>query len=114
MMDTAFTLAYGAVEGNQLKQTSRQPAASAASRPARARPARPAKQKRQAPIFAGPRFYIGADNVVYGPGDKPVMPHDVTEHIVDKRGEHGDLGKIVWADGSTGLPKGLQLEITLS
>jgi hypothetical protein len=32
-----------------------------------------------------------------------VMPADVTDTIIDLRGEHGDLGGIIWADDSTGV-----------
>jgi hypothetical protein len=43
-------------------------------------------------------------------GDR-IMPADVAGILVDKRGQSGDLATITWADDSTGIPKGLQLDI---
>jgi hypothetical protein len=42
------------------------------------------------------------------------MPTEVMDFIVDLRGEHGDIGRIVWADDSTGIPRGMQLDITIA
>ena len=45
-----------------------------------------------------------------GGGDR-IMPGHVNSAIFDMRGESGDPGAIVWADGSRGV-RGLRLDIS--
>lgn len=42
-----------------------------------------------------------------------ILPSQVNDTLFDLRGELGDLGAIIWADGSMGT-RGLQLEISAS
>lgn len=55
-------------------------------------------------------YWIDKDGIACGPGGKQIAASDVIGTIYDLRGEKGDLGAIVWADGKTGV-SGLQLDI---
>lgn len=110
MMETTFTLVYGGVAGGSMAK--RSPASP--RRSARA-PAPAVKAKRQAPVKPrppGPEFYIDRQGVARKAGGDPIVPCEVLGFLVDQRGEHGDLGTIQWADGSRGIPRGLQLDIS--
>ena len=77
--------------------------------------ASPATASSAAPAFVKPKpsypFIIDEHGYVRDKKGKQVLPTQVTDMIVDLRGEGGDLREIVWADGSTGL-NGADLTIT--
>jgi len=58
-------------------------------------------------------FYIDADGFARrgSPDGERIMPGHVTGAIYDMRGESGDPGAIIWADGSRGV-RGLQIDIS--
>lgn len=55
-------------------------------------------------------FYIDKEGVARGQGGKQILASDVIGVIYDLRGDKGDLGTIMWADGKMGV-SGVQLEI---
>jgi hypothetical protein len=57
-------------------------------------------------------FYIDTEGYARRKGGERIMPHDVQE-IADMRGETGDLGAVVWADGSQGAQHYEHLVVTL-
>lgn len=77
-------------------------------------PPAPAKPALLALVPKAPdhKFYIDRSGYARNQKGEQIMPHDVTadEVLYDWRGETGDLGAIVWADGTQGV-LGLQLEI---
>lgn len=82
--------------------------AAAAMQPASApEPPRPPAKPR-------PPFVIDLQGHARNERGEPVLPEDVNDIMVDERGELGDLAAIVWADGTTGIPKGMQLDISTS
>lgn len=92
MLERAFAVVY---RGEPVKPN-----------PVVAKPAKPRKAKAEYP------FYIDRSNYARRAGGAQIMPHDVpSDHaIYDLRGE-GDLGAIVWADGSQGVT-GLTVDIS--
>jgi hypothetical protein len=129
MMETTFTIVYGAAGKASTPRATRR-AAPAARRPARAaakkpkalkgaapaarRPARAAAKKPKALKGAGPAFFIDRQHFARRRGGERIVPGDVAGILVDKRGMNGDLAAIIWADDSTGIPRGLQLDIGVS
>lgn len=106
MMAIAFITLYGAA-GVAKPNSSVSPKAPARlKRSASRRPAPPKPLK-----GPGPAFYIDREGFARRTGGDRIMPGQIAGMLVDQRGEHGDLGAIVWADGSRGIPKGLQLDI---
>jgi len=57
------------------------------------------------------RCFIDRDGYARGPTGERIRPNQVTGRLYDQRGEDGDLGAIIWADGSTGV-LGMQLDIS--
>ena len=78
------------------------------SPPAAASSATPVPAKPKAPSYP---FIIDEHGYVRDKKGKQVLPSQVTDAIVDLRGELGDLREIIWADGSQGL-NGADLTIT--
>lgn len=111
MMNTAFTLAYGAAEEMPMAPVAR-PAAAKRSRPAPARsaPRRPRAEAKPRP--PGPEFFIDKEHYARRAGGDRINHGEVLGLLVDLRGESGDLGKITWADGTVGISRGVQLDIT--
>lgn len=70
-------------------------------------PAAPAPKSAQP---GKPPFYIDTAGHARRANGEAVMPAHVTDTLFDMRGEHGDLGAIVWADGSRGV-RGLTVDI---
>ena len=58
-------------------------------------------------------FYIDKEGMARNKKGDRIMPGDVSDFIVDLRGETGDLDAIVWADDSSGLPRDRSLDVTL-
>lgn len=110
MMEKAFTMAYG---GTRVAPAQKPAAAKKPSARSKARP-QAASRKPAPPVTAGPAFFIDRQNIARRRGGHRIMPHDVAGILVDKRGVNGDLATITWADGSTGIPKGLQLDIGIA
>jgi hypothetical protein len=83
------------------------PAAAAAAQPPA--PAKPQLVRTVEP----PRFFIDhAGHARHAPSMDPINPEQIgDEPLFDDRGELGDLGSIVWADGRRGV-LGLRLNIS--
>jgi hypothetical protein len=58
-------------------------------------------------------FYIDTEGYARRKGGERVLPADVPGEIADMRGETGDLGAVVWADGSQGAQHYEHLVVTL-
>jgi len=58
-------------------------------------------------------FYIDKEGMARNKKGDRIMPGEVSDFIVDLRGETGDLDAIVWADNSVGLPRDRSLDVTL-
>jgi hypothetical protein len=58
-------------------------------------------------------FYIDTEGYARRKGGERVLPADVPGEIADMRGETGDLGAVVWADGSQGAQHYEDLVVTL-
>lgn len=60
-----------------------------------------------------PRFFIDVHGFARkDPSGDQILPHEIGgDTLFDDRGEFGDLGSIVWADGSQGV-MGLQIDIS--
>jgi hypothetical protein len=110
LMSMGLDLVYGSTSERSMKPQRTVPPA--ALRPA-AKAGAQSRPKRGKLSPAGPRFYIDRDHRAKNWKGEPINPDDVMDHLVDLRGEKGDLAKIVWADGSTGIPRGKQINITL-
>jgi hypothetical protein len=77
-------------------------------------PAAPAPQKPQlVRVVEPPRFFIDhAGAARHAPSMEPINPEQIgDEPLFDDRGEFGELGSIVWADGRRGV-LGLRLNIS--
>lgn len=115
MCANAFDVVYGA----EILFGSRAPApATTAPRKAakmapksKRKAARPAPPKVHGPT--GPEYFIDRQGFAKRRGGERVMPREVVGHLVDLRGEKGDIGRITWSDDSVGIPRGLQLDITI-
>jgi len=85
------------------------PAASATSAVASSAPPKPQLVR----VVEPPRFFIDfAGAARHAPSMEAINPEQVAgETLFDDRGEHGDLGSILWADGRRGV-LGLQLSIS--
>jgi len=106
MMAMAFDVAYGPADAageGDLAQIRRLASAGA--------PLIAAAPKK--PLPRPPRFYVDRDGYARKePGNVQIMPHDLNgDTLFDDRGEHGDLGAIVWADGTQGV-LGLTVDIS--
>ncbi len=117
MAANAFDVVYGAARA--LPSPASAPRAGAApKRPARRKPARkPARSRPKPPKPlgpTGPSFFIDRQGFARKRGGERIMPAEVLDHIVDLRGEKGDLGAITWADDTAGIPRGLQLDVTIA
>lgn len=125
-MDTVYGAPDGAIELPDFLGSQPQGETAPAAKPAAAAPAKPEPLRvvRVAPI---PRFFIGLDSRalrnfrVDGAGaleileePEPLFAHEINgDTLFDDRGEHGDLGSIIWADGSRGvLGKRLNISAT--
>jgi len=112
MASNAFDVVYGAAAARTLGAPSRpapkRPARKATKKASRRKPARP---KPLGPT--GPAFFIDRQGFARKRGGERIMPAEVLDHIVDLRGESGDLGAITWSDDSAGIPRGLQLDVTI-
>lgn len=66
-------------------------------------------------LVEAPRFFIDhAGAARRAPSMEPINPDELNgQPLFDDRGEYGDLGSILWADGRRGV-LGLQLEISAS
>jgi hypothetical protein len=102
MMAMAFDVAYGAVGeiqyGGPVAPPTREPGAMGEVAMSR-------------PQASPPEFRINCLGYALGPAGDRIMPKDVVGRLYDERGETGDLGAIIWADGSTGV-LGLTLDIS--
>lgn len=109
MMATAFTVLYGGPAGGGMTRAAALARRSSSRKPTK-RGAKPARPQRKAPIGAGPEFYIDKQGFARRAGGDRILAGDVTEILVDQRGEHGDLGSIIWADDTRGT-RGHSLDI---
>lgn len=109
MARQAFDVVYGTTKAAPVKANSRParrpPPKKKAARP-KVRPPRPLGD-------TGPMFFIDRQGYARRRGGDRIMPDQVLDHLVDLRGERGDLAAIVWADDSAGIPRGVQLDITI-
>ena len=89
-----------------------QPAGQGAPFPPVASPA-PIPPPRLVRVVEPPRFFIDRDGVARrAPSNEPINPEQVGDDpLFDDRGEMGDLGSILWADGRRGV-LGLRLNIS--
>ena len=108
MMARAFDVVYG-VAGALPRTASPTPAPKRS--PKKAGRPRPRAPKPLGPT--GPAFFIDRQGFARRAGGDRIMPDEVIDFIVDLRGETGDLAAIVWSDGSCGVPRGKQLDITI-
>lgn len=78
-----------------------------------AQAAAPAPPKPAVRLVEPPRFFIDRDGFArQAPSMEPITAGQLGgDTIFDDRGEFGDLGSIVWADGSRGV-LGLQISIS--
>lgn len=110
MMNNAFDVVYGGASGGSMSR-----AQAPARSPARKRPAKKARPsaapKKPKLVQPGPQFFIDRQGIARRAGGERIMPSDCAGILVDKRGESGDLARITWADDTTGIPRGLQLDI---
>lgn len=112
MASNAFDVVYGTAKGGSMSPA----APNAAPRRPVKKSARKAQRRPSAPKPlgpTGPAFFIDRQGFARKRGGDRIMPGEVLEHIVDLRGEKGDLGAITWSDDSCGIPRGLQLDITI-
>lgn len=108
MMATAFDVAYG-VGGEDLSWVKFTTLVGTKALPGLA----DVKPEPPKPLAKpGPQFIIDEQGFARSQDGAQVNPGDVADVIYDKRGEQGDLGAIIWADGSRGV-KGHHLEIAL-
>jgi hypothetical protein len=108
MMEKAFTVTYGVPPGGASSPAPRAPIAVApTSTASKRRPKAP-------PLRIEPAFYIDKQGMARKRGGERVMPAEVAGILVDQRGMTGDLGTITWSDDSQGIPKGLQLDISVA
>jgi hypothetical protein len=104
LMTRAFDVVYeGDGDTVELPPFIERPVAAAPA----ATPAPAAPVSRALPVYP---FYIDHDGRALRGDGAPVMPGQVLDQIFDLRGESGDLGSIVWADGSRGV-LGITLDI---
>ena len=96
MMGDALNMAFPLADGEEPK-------------PKRGRPANKTKAAK-----VDPPFYIDKHGYARRAGGDRVIAKEVAGYVVDQRGENGDLGAIVWGDDTRGIPKGMQLDITIS
>lgn len=106
LMSQAFTLAYGATSGGAMR-SSTQSEPTAKSGKAKPRPPR-AKAPLTKPEH---QFTIDRQGMARDHKGDRILPEDVNDTIYDERGQMGDLAAIEWADGTRGIPKGMQLDI---
>jgi hypothetical protein len=113
MMSNAFDVVYGAGAGGSMRQSSpalalpkRSPSGKAAKKARR-----PAAPKPLGPT--GPAFFVDKQNFARKRGGDRIMPGEIMDFLVDLRGERGDLATITWSDGSQGIPRGMQIDITI-
>lgn len=64
----------------------------------------PAPAPRAKPHMSQFKFVIDTQGVARRGSGQPITPDEVTDILYDMRGGEADLGSIIWADGSTGLP----------
>lgn len=126
MMENALAVVYGGPDGGGMtagvhngsawRPAPRTPRTSVPASPRRSRPAKkkskakPPKASKAPPPPA--EFYIDLQGHARNGAGETVLPEDINDVIYDRRGEHGDLGAIIWADGSRGIPKGMRLDIS--
>lgn len=111
MASNAFDVVYGRSDTGSIVQ----------NLIARSQPRKPAKKARKAARPAppkvhgptGPEYFIDRQGFAKRRGGERVLPREVVGHLVDLRGENGDIGAITWSDDSVGIPRGLQLDITI-
>jgi hypothetical protein len=111
MAAMAFEVAYGPTDqvltfpprssGPHSEQPAIGKPADVALEPAKPAPAKP-------PL---PRFLIDTDGTARLNSGERILPSEIIGPIYDLRGELGDLGSILWADGSRGV-LGLHLDIS--
>jgi hypothetical protein len=112
MMWMAFGVVYGAPGDTPVELPAFLSFWSSPTAQAPPRHDEPAAPRTPAP--PGPRYLIDGEGFARLNTGERIMPSDVGSSIVyDARGELGDLGAIVWADGSRGVA-GLRLEISTS
>ena len=112
MMGKAFDVVYGASGGPKLMSSP----APARPRPASRTKPKAAKKARRPmpPKPLGPAFFIDKQGFARKAGGDRILPAQVLSgELVDLRGEKGDLDRITWADDAVGIPRGLQLDITI-
>lgn len=124
MLEMSFAVVYPDAGSQPMRLVPQRPvplnSAATAVRTAKVKKAKARKAKKPTrptvpkPVAAGPAFFIDKEHFARRRGGDRIMPADVADMLVDLRGESGDLGKITWADGSQGIPKGMQLDITTS
>ena len=126
MMETAFTLVYGAatVAAAARPATIVASAPRAAAAPARRaiparRPAKKAgvssKAKPKAKLNTEPKMsgqHIDLQGYARNEDGSRILPGDVIDVLSDLRGEHGDLSAIIWSDDTRGIPRGMQIEVS--
>lgn len=111
MMSNAFDVVYGGATGGSMARAHAPARPPARKRPAakKSRPHAPPKKPKL--VQPGPPFFIDRQGIARRAGGDRIMPADVAGILVDKRGESGDLATITWSDDSTGIPRGVQLDI---
>jgi hypothetical protein len=110
MMAMAFDVVYGAAEGGvEITRNGKAGLIAGMSEDEMERHAESTKPA-DPPFSSVVRtFFIDREGFARGPGGVRIVASQVDGRLYDLRGE-GDLGSIVWADGSTGV-LGKQLDI---
>lgn len=75
--------------------------------PVTATPPTNATTPKPAPPKIKYQFMVDEQGFAVRANGKRIMPSDISDVLYDLRGEEGDLRAIIWADESTGPPKGI-------
>lgn len=120
-MGSVFTLIYGEVQEKRLRTSAAPPRRSTSARPSdwkeHLKPKTKAKTKpksRKAAPKSAPlpsEFYVDMQGFARNAANDRILPEDVNDVLYDRRGEV-DFGTIIWADGTRGVPRGMQLDIS--
>lgn len=96
MMTMALGIVYGGDAAKRIDDNAKPVELASAPAP------QPAQTTRKKAAFDYP-FVIDKSGYVLNAKGNRVLSTDVTSAIYDLRGQDGDIGTIIWADGTTGL-----------
>lgn len=72
----------------------------------------PTPAPRAKPHMSQFKFVIDTQGVARRGSGQPITPDEVTDILYDMRGGDADLSAIIWADGSTGVPRSPSIDIS--